>query len=71
MSLFQGELLANMKLLDGKNSELRNFIQQLNGNCSVIQVKLVYSRQKFVHSFLAQVPQAWRPLYQTLYMIAL
>ena len=40
--MFQGELLANMKLLEGKNSELKNFIQHLNGNCSVIQVKFVY-----------------------------
>ena len=27
-----------MKLLDGKNNDLKNFIQLLNGNCSIIQV---------------------------------
>jgi len=34
------ELSANMKLLSAKNSELQSFIQQLNGNCSIIQVKI-------------------------------
>jgi len=36
----QVELSANMKLLSAKNSELQSFIQQLNGNCSIIQVKI-------------------------------
>lgn len=33
----KAELLASMKLLDGKNNDLKNFIQLLNGNCSIIQ----------------------------------
>ena len=37
--LLQVELSANMKLLDAKNNELQSFIQRLNGNCSIIQVK--------------------------------
>ena len=36
----QVELSANMKLLNAKNSELQSFIQRLNGNCSIIQVKI-------------------------------
>ena len=35
------ELSANMKLLNAKNSELQSFIQRLNGNCSIIQVKIL------------------------------
>ena len=37
----QVELSANMKLLNAKNSELQSFIQRLNGNCSIIQVKIL------------------------------
>ena len=37
----QVELSANMKLLNAKNTELQSFIQRLNGNCSIIQVKIL------------------------------